>query len=215
MLVLSLHQHLTSGTDHPSPFEQLLKPSWVSGLICVLASIAIVVASLAALFYKGSSLKILVQLQRDAATTSTNYQAVDTTMANNAFLSNVPLLVFWAGVGIVAYACTSAIVQALRSAAELEQEMSYVHIQRRELIRTAFERLAIRLFSLTVWFIYLHFTIHTVIPYAVAVSYAGTLESSWALGVLYVLGAVSVLIVSMHAHTVLLRLVALRPRLFG
>jgi hypothetical protein len=167
------------------------------------------------MFYRSSSLQTLLQKNSDTPSAAVDYQTIDTTLPTDGFISNIPLLIFWAGVGVVAYLFTSAIVSALRSAVELEEEMNFVHARRKDLIQYAAERLIIRLGALLAWVFYLQYTLHTIVPYAIAVGYAGTLEASWMLGVLYVLGAVAILIISGHAHTMLIRLIALRPRLFN
>jgi hypothetical protein len=215
MLVLSVHKHFSNPSNHPSPYELLVKPSWLSAILGVTGSVSIIIGALSMLFYRSGTIQVLSQLQTKDEAPATNYQVINTDLASNSFLSNIPLLVFWAGVGIVAYFFTMAIVNALRSAAELESEMTYVHARRGELIRYAFERLGIRLVALILWLLYLQFTVHTIIPYAIAVSFAGTLETSWLTGGLYVLAGIAILCVSAHAHAILIRLTALRPRLFG
>jgi hypothetical protein len=213
--MLSAYSHLSNSGKHENPIDDLLKPSWLSGLFCAVGSLAVVLGAVGMLYYRSSSLHLLVQLQKSKPAPVDDYQTINTDLTTNTIISDIPLFIFWAGVGIVAYAFTAAIINALHTVVELQEESTYVHASRRELLKNAGERLLLRLGALIVWFIFLNYTLHLIIPYAIAVGYAGTSTSSWLQGSLYLLAGIGVLIICAHAHTILLRLIALRPRLFG
>lgn len=201
---------------HTGDIDQLVSPSWLSGLFVVVASLIIVLGSIGLLYYHSSNLHLLhVPNDSHQATVTDNYQTIDDRFSPDVILSDIPLFIFWGGVGIAAYALTMSLVTALHSAAEVHEELDYVNSNRQQLLRFAGERFAIRLSALVAWFIYLRYTQHVLMPYAVALGFAGTTIGGWFQGAGYVLGAIGISVFVLHIHVVLVRLIALKPRLFG
>jgi multisubunit Na+/H+ antiporter MnhB subunit len=216
VLVLSLHKHLNSKPGEPNPFDLLITPSWVSLLLGIIVSLIVVLGSLGLAYYRSSALQTLINLDHTQTTkVDGSYAVTGRNDRLSVILSDLPLFIFWAGVGMAAYSFTSGIWGSFRSVAELGEEMNYVHVQRRELLTYALERLALRIGALIGLLVLLNYTVHRILPYSVALSYAGTTETSWLTGALYVLFGIFILLVVTHVHTILLRLIVLRPRLFG
>jgi L-cystine uptake protein TcyP (sodium:dicarboxylate symporter family) len=205
---------LTNIIQDQKDLDTLLTPSWLSGFVTVVASLLVVFGSLGLLYFKTKDFQLLTVLQASDST-GAHSQAISDNFSSSSLVSDVPLFIFWAGVGVVAYAFTIAIINALQSAAFMQEELGYLHADRQKLLRYAAERLGVRLVALVAWFVYLNYTVHRLVPYAMAVAYAGTTESNWLKGGVLIFGSTLMLIIVFHLHTILLRLIALRPRLFG
>lgn len=192
----------------------LLKPSWLSGLIAVVVSLVIVVGTVAMIHYNGSSWQLLLSHQQHH-TVESNSVAFEQQVTKNVFVSNLPLLVFWAGVGMIVYSFIIALSDVFRNVLELKEEMHYVHANRKRLLRQAVLHLVLRATFLAVWVACVHYTIHVLLPYIIALAYAGSGDIGWLYNSTYLVGALIISAISLHLHTVLLRLVLLKPRLFG
>jgi multisubunit Na+/H+ antiporter MnhB subunit len=216
VLVLSLHKHFNAKPGEPNPFDMLITPSWMSLLLGIVVSLIVVLGSLGLAYYRSSTLQTLINLDQTQSTkVDGSYRVTSENDRLSVILSDLPLFIFWAGVGMAAYSFTTGIWGSFQSVAELGEEMNYVHVKRRELLTYAFERLALRIGALIGLLALLNYTVHRILPYSVALSYAGTTENNWLTGVLFVLFGMLVLLVVSHAHTILLRLIVLKPRLFG
>ncbi len=200
----------------------LLLPSWLSGLLVGLASVLIVaVAVSSSVRYYGNSLGGTLQqlfnlyhAGHPPTSVSTTYQTLGNNFSASTLVSDIPLFIFWAGVGLVVYSFAANIFNALQNVADLKAELTYVNADRHELLLAAFEHLAIRLAVLVLWVPFLLLTGHVLLPYTIAVAHAGTgTISSW-LAAGYIIWAVFLLALCLHIHTVLLRVLLLKPRVF-
>lgn len=197
-------------------FALLLRPSWLSGLLTVVISLGVVIGAAALLYYNGSSWQQLISEQRHTSSEVTNnLTAFETKVNSNPFVSSLPLLIFWAGVGVIVYSFIIAIMEMFHNALELKQEMRYIHANRPLLLRQALLHLLLRGIFLSAWVFFVSATLHTILPYVIALTYAGSGNLGWLYNSTYLIGAILVSMICLHLHTVLLRLLALKPRLFG
>lgn len=202
--------------DDLSAFGVLLKPSWLSGLLAVVVSVAIVAGAVTLLHYNGSSWQQLITEQRQQTSeVSANSTTFENEVTSNVLVSSLPLLVFWAGIGIIVYSFLIAIMDVFRNALELKEEMHYVHANRRVLLQQAVFHLFLRGIFLATWVAYANFTLHAILPYVIAMSYAGSGGLGWLYNSTYLVGAVIIGTACLHLHTILLRLLLLKPRMFG
>jgi hypothetical protein len=195
---------------------QLLAPSWLSGLLSVIVGLAVVAGTVAALHYNGSNIQLLQQTQANQPhAISKNSDSLNDGFTANQFISDIPLLILWAGVGLIAYSLTMQIIKIFTRAVNLEQEMNYVHTDRHQLLRQTLLRFSLRVLILLTWLLYIRFTIHVLVPYVIALAYAGSGGLGWLADAGYLLGATGLMIIGCHLHAIMLRLILLRPRAFG
>jgi hypothetical protein len=195
-------------------FGVLLTPSWLSGVIVVTAGLVTAAGTILSAHYQDSSLR-LDYLTYQAGQSAGNYQAVSSGLQANQYIADLPLFILWGLVGIVAYFFTMNLIAAARGAVGLKQELGYAHVNRFQLIWTAAQHLLVRLVVLALWVPYILVFFHRLVPYCVASALAGSAQLATPLGVAYVALAAVVMTVALHLHTVLLRLLFLRPRLFS
>jgi hypothetical protein len=194
----------------------LVRPSWLSGFLAVVVSLSVVIGIIIASHYNGSTLQQLFDAHTTATNTSVSStsEAVSNNFSTNVIVSDVPLFIFWAGVGLVVYSLAANIVKALGGAVDLEEEMHYVNLNQRELLRTQGERLAIRIAILLLWLVFMRYTAHVILPYAISLVHV-SIESRGSLaGSGYPLAAICLLAVCLHLHTIFLRMLLFKPRVF-
>jgi hypothetical protein len=194
----------------------LLSPSWLSGIGVVVGALAIIVWAAAAFYLPGSELHILLQeAQPSQPELSTNTDRLQEHLAINKFMSNLPLLLLWGGVGAVVYVFTISIANAIARTSVLKAQMNYLHADKKKLVHEAIQRLVIRLLFVLVWFLLIKLSLKLLLPYSIAAVHFATGPNGWVNRIVYISLAFIVLLLTLHAHTVLIRLIGLRPRLFG
>jgi len=192
----------------------LITPSWLSSIIDFLFSLAVILGTTVLSRYQGSSIRNdYLQYLNDNH--DSIYRSVNSGILANPIVSNLPLLIFWALVGLIVYLFAANIVAAIRSTAALKDELEYTNVDRHSLLWQAGGHLLIRIIVLVVWLLYLQFFFHHVVPYCVAATLAGLSQLPNLVGIGYIVLAFLVLLVTMHLNTILLRLLLLKPRLFS
>ena len=193
----------------------LLRPSWLSGLIAGLGSAGLIVFSIVSSHYNGSNARLQF-LNYKAADGGATSQAIGRTLDSNKLISNLPLLLFWMLIGLIVYLFAANVVNLIRETRELNVELaSYTNVNRRTVIRDALEKLLIRLVVVAVWVPYILFFFHTLVPYVIALALAASPQLASVVGIEYIVLAFTVLFFGLHMHTLLVRLLLLKPRLFS
>ncbi len=206
----------STGASNRRILGALLTPSWLSGLVVVVASLAVMTTTIAALHFPGSGLQLLLNDQSNGSQPSldTGSLAVSSNFSSNELVSDIPLFVLWGCVGLLAYSFIMNLSGALRQASEFRAKLDFTNIDRQQLVQQALQRLALRAVVLVAWVLFIELTIHVILPYAVAL----TQFSSSAVGLfntgLDAVLAFAVLVVCLHVHTIMLRLLLLKPRVF-
>lgn len=195
----------------------LLTPSWLSGFVAVVATLVVVVGTIIITRLQGSSLQkdfFVLDNANNVPSASETYQSLTSNLATNPIISNLPLFLFWAGLGLVVYFLATSIYSALTEVAEVREEMGYVNDPRHQLVREAIQQMVLRVVTFAVWIVYLQVFLRMILPYTMAAAHVAGTNLSSLNGVEYGAIAFVVMILSLHLHTVLLRLAFLRPRLF-
>lgn len=197
------------------PLRQLLTPSWVVNFVGITLAILVTAGTIILSQYQGSELRRQIfEVNSSGAVSTDIYDNITNNIANNSFLNALPLLIVWACVGLVVYYFAAAIIRALGEAVELHDELDYVHVSREALMREALMHLGLRALVVLVWFIFIKVSLSVLVPYALAA--ANIASQSWSFDSAgYALLAVVVIYAVVYAHAVFLRLISLRPRLFG
>ncbi len=201
-----------NNTVQAREIAKLLTPSALSAVLCVVAGIAL---SLSVIFinrYRSSSLQLQYQYYQSHHTVSNSN--LTGSILNNPFIKNLPLIAFWAVVGVVVYLIAVDVIKALSSAIELRKELDYVHVHRKLLISNIFIQFGIRLAVIVVSLPYLSFFFNSVVPYCVKLSILATSVSSTLMVAVYVIASVLIFSVALHVVVVLGRLLFLKARLF-
>jgi len=190
----------------------VLSPSILSGIVSGVVSVLVTGFAVVASYGSAGVLRQGLFAAHDL--TAPAYQQITDRLAQNTFVSNIPLLLFWMAVGLIVYLFAVNIVKAFGSGVELEEQLSYVNSQRSKLIRFEIIVAMIRAAMLAGWLLYAQIFIRLLLPYALAVAQAARLD-----GALNGIGQVAlaglVLFISIHLNLVFLRLLLLKTRVFA
>ena len=195
----------------------LLQPSWLSGLVGGFLSFAVVVATVIISNFQGSSLQQEIFEAKAGHTSASviNFKAVTDNLAANGVISNAPLFLFWAALGVIVYLFATSLWGGLSKAEELREELEYVNAPRKQLLKEGVTSLLIRLLCLGLWLGYLEVFLKIILPYTLAAAHVAAVDLVSLTGIGYVVLAFVVLFVALQLHAVFMRLVWLRLRLFG
>lgn len=198
-----------------SQLLELFTPSWVINVVGISLGVLVTGAVIVLNQYQGSDIRQQIfTVQSGNQATSSTVSTISDNIANNNFLNSLPLLLVWAAVGLGVYYFAAAIIRGLGEAAELHEELEYVHASRQSLILDALASLGLRVLTVIGWFVFIKLTLSYFVPYALAAANAAA--SSWSLqNVGFALLSVAVIYALTYVHAVFLRLIAQKPRLFG
>jgi hypothetical protein len=195
----------------------VLMPSWLSGLFAALVSLVMVVGTAIITNYQGSSLQQqLFEVKSSGGVVSGfDYQNITANLSRNQVIGNLPLFLFWAALGVVVYLLATSLWAGLSNAEELREELDYVNAPKRWIVRTVLVHLLVRLVVVLVWVAYLQLSLRVLLPYVLAVAHIAATNLASINGIAYLLLGLAVAFVAVQAHTVFLRLLLLKVRVFG
>jgi len=196
----------------------LVQPSWLSSLIGVSTGICMTAAIIISYDFKSANLDThLIHLQIISKSPSLTIPGETlSTSLNNNLQNTWPLILFWAVLGLVIYFIVETIFKTLSEMREFNNELNYVHARRIIIFRNTFELLILRLIAAVAWLYFINYFFKKLVPYAISAAYTSApLFNKSLTGVGYALEAVILIAVGLHIHTVFLRLLLRRPRLFS
>lgn len=199
-------------------FSDSLLPSALSGIFAVIVSLFAIGSIVFITSYQGSSFQqdvLQFQNQSDSEIIVDDYQDITNNFEQNVIIDRAPVMVFWMFVGALVYFMLTGILDAFSSAKKLEEELHFVHAKRKELLKMVYIKTALRLAILAIWLGYIMLFIKIILPYSLAAAHVGSSNILSISGIIWTVVALLILIIGIHIHVVLLRLAALRPRLFS
>jgi hypothetical protein len=197
----------------PKWLDTAFLPSALSFTVTCLISLAVVGGVVAELLYKRDYAAIAAS-QSSQAALQDNYQTVGHQLAVNHFVSNAPFVILWGFVGWLTFQCIAWGIGAFKNIAQIRQELDYVNVDRKQFLRSIGLSYLARLVILVLWFVWIKLTLQMLIPYVIAL--ADTVNSVGLLmAMMYAMSAFLLLAVVIHLHVIAIRLILMRPRLFG
>jgi hypothetical protein len=194
----------------------LLSPSWLSGLIAVIAGLIICIGVIA-VFTASSS-----PIQRQLVAWQQNQPAeqikpfIPDPNANKPTLQNSwPLLLVWSVIGLVVYTIAGTIIHSISKAEEMHESLGYVNANREKMIRLTAEHIILRILAAIGLGILISLLIKNVIPYSITAAHASAANVLSPEGALYALLSFSIVVLNLHLITIFLRLSLGRIRLFS
>ncbi len=151
----------------------------------------------------------LIQTSRDKAA------LLNQTILGNPLLNKFLFFGFWMMVGLFVYVLISTFGQTLAETEKELKSLHYIHARKAQIEHDLLLRLALRFTGLLVGFLYGWFFIRLIFPFCVFASRVGLGSLSKASGWFYLALGLSVLLLALHGIVVTLRLIVLRPRLYG
>ncbi|MDB5185022.1 MAG: hypothetical protein JWN38_830 [Candidatus Saccharibacteria bacterium] len=193
---------------------QTVLPSWLElvliGLITVAAGLYAFISKLV-----DSNNDVQGGVSLLGSTTTSTVQSITDKLAQNNFISNLPLILFWAAIGFVVYSSAVRIYTTFSNAEELREEMDYVNSSRQSLIKDAVLRVILRLTAVVIWAFYVKLFFAVIAPYALTCLQITLNTSDITERLAYGVLGFAVMMVGLHFHIVLVRLISLRSRMLG
>lgn len=196
---------------------QILTPSWLSGLIAVVAGLAISVGVVVAFHYNNTSIQQQIitwqQAQPQRTLTTPDQELVEND--NPTLQGSWPLILLWSAVGLVVYAIAAYIVHTIQSAKQLKDSLDYTNINRTTVLKSTIEHLLIRFIALVLFVCGCSLFVNRVIPYSITAARVTAIELLSVSGLISAILSFASIAISLHILTILLRLSVARARVFS
>jgi hypothetical protein len=194
---------------------ELLSPSWLSGLVVVLAGLCITVGTILTFSFDTSAIQqqlLSWQQHQPSHTLTTPDQTVSdpTPSLQNTW----PLLLVWSAVGLLVYVLAINVIQALSKAEKLRMTMDYVNAKPKAMIHSAIEHLILRLLAGLSAVVLLWLFLHYTVPYSITAAHASAVEPASLAGFVYAMLSFSIVVLNLHLVVIFARLAAGRARVF-
>lgn len=195
----------------------LLKPSWLSALVAIVAGLVVSVGVITAFELHNSTVQ-----QQLVAWQQTKPQPAlttpDQTLPENdrpTVAGSWPLLVVWSLIGLAVYVIATAVVRSLAQAEALRESLDDVHARPRQLVATTVEHVLLRVVALIILVILFRVFLKQLLPYSITAAHASAADFWSATGILYACLSFAMIVVSLHIQTIFLRLSLGRARIFS
>lgn len=195
----------------------LLSPSWLSGLIAVVCGLTITIGVITAFSFNNSSIQqqLISRQQNEPKKPLTKPGEIAPNQDKTGLRHSWPLLIIWAGIGLVVYILVAWIVHSLSDAEALRESLGYVNAKPLVTLEIAFGHFILRFVAAVGLVIMVKIFIDQVIPYSITAAHASVIEAVSPYAFLYALLSFAIVVVSLHLQTIFLRLALGRPRVFS
>ena len=194
-------------------------PSLASGLVTsLLAIVLLAVANFSFLLRSGLLYDAFFGkgTPYDLIESSRDYVAVtNQVILGNPSFNKVMFFAFWMMVGLMVYALLSTLGQTIAETEEKLKSLRYIHARKAQIEHDLILRLALRAIGVITAVMYGWLFVRLIFPFCVLASQIGFSNLSSISGWLYLLLSFGVLLLSLHAVVIILRIIVLRPRLYG
>ncbi|MEK7059565.1 MAG: hypothetical protein AAB971_02305 [Patescibacteria group bacterium] len=193
----------------------LLSASWLSGLVAIVVALLISVGSIVIFEVHNDSLtQQLLSWQQSqpqpALTTPDQLVASEKPTLQTSW----PLLVVWSLTGLLVYAIAAAILHSLARVEEVRESLDYVNARPKALLASTAEHLLLRVLGAVILVGFVVAFWKLIVPYGITAAHASAADILSLEGVLYALLSFSMVVVSIQAMTISLRLALGKPRVF-
>lgn len=197
----------------------ILSPSMASIIACSLLSFgALLVSTLiynartgflfSLIFGPGSSAELILSTRE---TTDAIFQ----TIFSNPLLNKLIFFAFWCFVGLCVYFFLSGLGKTGSTLVDTTEQLHYLNAKKTQFEEELGLRLMVQSIGLFLGFLYSVFFIRLLLPFSILAGRIGASNLNSVVGWLYLLAGFMVLGLSLHLIIVLMRLISLRPRLYG
>lgn len=195
----------------------LLAPSYLSGLLVLLASAVIIGSAAMSGIQGGEFLSVVTDIfsARTDEITAANggLDAVQNVLSSSA-LNSIVYIGFWALVGSMVYLMLQIIAKGLEPFNEMMATYRANKSRKSQTLKIIAAQITLRFIFTIAATVYVFVIKDLIVPFSVAVT-RFAVDSGAGVMILNLLVASIVLIIGLHLLTVLLRLAALRLRVFG
>lgn len=195
----------------------LLTPSWASGLIAVIVGLVLSLGVIGAYSLNNSAVQrqLNVWQQEQPQKELTKPGEIVTADPTPQLKDSWPLLIVWAGVGLIVYVIAAAMVHALSDAEALRESMGYVHADPAKTLEITIGHIILRLLAFAGLVAVVIAFYREVIPYCITAAHAAAGDLLSLEGLLYGILAFAVAALGVQIITIFLRMSLGRARVIG
>lgn len=203
------------GNKNRKTISALLSPSWLSGMIAVLAGLFLTIGVIAVFSANTSSVQRQLSSWQQNQPDKPLHTGALTVEEKPSLKNSWPLLLVWTIIGLVVYAIAGSIVHSISEAEEIHESLGYVNARPDAIIKLTVEHIVLRVLAAIVFGVLVSLFFKSVIPYSITAAHASASDLLSGTGVLYAFLAFAMVAVSLHLQTIFLRMSFGRPRLFS
>ncbi len=192
---------------------QALTPSIFSGIFCVTLGTAVVVAIVIDAQLKGSFLPIVFYDWGNVGVGGSGDRTYGILLQE---ISNrLSTFIVWVIFGTILLLIASSILGAIRQAKRLKTELASSGYRRKSIVADAVWRFVVRSIIVAAWAAYIWVFFAVILSYAISAATIGGSDMPSIIGIGYIVLATLMLVAALFVHVVFLRVLLLRPRVFG
>jgi hypothetical protein len=140
---------------------------------------------------------------------------ISSQVAENRAITRFPTFMLWVLIGLVVYAVTEGLINLIKDLVEIKKETKYVHALESHVYKSVLKRLTVRMGFVLLIVIYVSIFSNRILPFCVKLLQVAAYALTNPLSILYIILALSILLVVFHGLVVLLRFYSLRPRVLS
>lgn len=141
--------------------------------------------------------------------------AVNKTVLGNSVLNNILFFAFWMMIGLFVYVTIATLSHSVAETEESLESMHYVHARKKIIQQNILLRWSVRIGGVLAGLIYSWVFFSFLLPFSILASRVALGSLSTIIGWLYLILASIVLVMGLHIFVILIRIISLRPRVFG
>ncbi len=196
---------------HIDALNVILSPSWLSGLLAVIAGLIVTGGVILAFTANNSQVQqqILVWQKTTTPSSEPALTTPDEVLQENdkpTIQGSWPLLIFWSALGLVVYVIAMFITKSIKDAEAFRESLDYVHADKHVMLQGAAIHIALRLAIIGLWILFTVMFIKLIIPYCITTAHASAGDIISPHGIAYALASFLVIVLSVHLHAVFMRL---------
>lgn len=192
-------------------YKFLISPSFVSAFLTVCISILYILVYYVKALDSDSLIKEI--LQSNYQYLAPYYYGFTNYLSNYLLFSNLLLILFWSVVGAFIYVISFHLYGLVTNTVDLEKSLFYVNIDRKSVLETLLIRLALRSIGFFTWLMYCSIYLKVLIPYA-QYTVQEQVYTPLTSQILPILQIFILFCLTLHIHAILIRIIALKLRIF-
>lgn len=198
-----------------SSFLNVLAPSFLSGFVSVLLSIAVIGVVLTPILFKGSYLEQYGEAVKDnPGDWYATYVQITNELNSSEAIANIAVFCAWAVVGFAMYYLVVSILSLFVNVVSFAHLLGFKNTDKKTLVAEASVHLLIRTLGIIGLALFLIVTLQLLVP-AILTIIAAAFSSSLIIGALYILAAGVFIWAILHIIVVFIRIIFLRVRLIS
>lgn len=195
--------------------RKVVKPSWLSGLLSIVAGLVVAGGSIITFSLKHSAFTSdLLSWEQSRAHTTLSVAGQSTQNVNPSLANSWPLIIIWGFVGLLTYVIAAAIIRFILQTLQLRRELDYVHADPILMLKVTAEHIVMRIVAAILLICMTVFFIYRILPFAINAGHQSVDHHLTPAAAGYAVISFLLVTIGIHIGTILLRLLFGRARVY-